>query len=175
MSTLSILKASFAVNAVHLECAAESISARVSSLFARVFSTAAPASGTSRTGDSSMVGGAAGARSVRLIVGLGNYSMSPNMRHSVGYQVLDRMAERHQLSWSTNRQIKGMVAEVGGMQSGGDFNSEMLAASKDGTLKPRVILLKPKLFMNLSGDAVARAIKHYSVSVTHVLVVHDGE
>jgi hypothetical protein len=175
MSALQILKASLSVSLVHFEAAAADIVSRVTPFFAGTSDKGSEIQPTDAAapndGSGTMVG--SGANSVRLIVGLGNYSMSPSMRHNVGFQVLDHLAQRHRAHWSTNRKLKSMVAEVGGAQSGGDF-AEMIANSNDAS-KPRVVLMKPKLFMNESGDAVARAIKQYSASVTDVLIVHDGE
>ena len=74
---------------------------------------------------------------MRLIVGLGNPGAKyERTRHNIGFRVVDKLAERMGISFGIARH--GCVAA-------GD------PESPDG-----VVLLKPLLYMNCSGDAVER-------------------
>lgn len=89
-----------------------------------------------------------------LVVGLGNpgpeYAAS---RHNAGFLVVEEIQRRGgQGRWK--KQWDGSVAEakIGGKQ---------------------IWLLRPMTYMNLSGRAVARAVRHLDVPTSGVLVVHD--
>lgn len=91
-----------------------------------------------------------------LIVGLGNPGARyEHTRHNVGFMILDELARRWGLSRGKDR-FKSRVAE-GRTQPGG----------------PRVALLWPQTFMNLTGEAVSPARGAYKVPVERVLAVHD--
>ncbi len=104
---------------------------------------------------------------MKLIVGLGNPGREyVGTRHNVGFEVLDRFAQR--LGW------------LGGP---GDF--ERLAKQKfdglavDGSLAgadavlEKVLLLKPMTFMNLSGRSVQAAMAFYQLSPPDIMIVLD--
>ena len=76
-------------------------------------------------------------RTTCLVVGLGNYGKE-RTRHSVGVQVVDSFATTLNLQWERRREILGHVAEL---------------ACED----ERLVLLKPRLFMNENGKSVAKA------------------
>jgi PTH1 family peptidyl-tRNA hydrolase len=89
----------------------------------------------------------------KLVVGLGNPgSKYEGTRHNIGFQVIDRLAEGGRPSFS--RKFDGLVAEIEI-----DFR--------------RVTLLKPETFMNLSGRAVAQALRFYKLQPADLLVVCD--
>lgn len=89
-----------------------------------------------------------------LIVGLGNpgreYQAS---RHNVGFMVLDRLAERLDVSF---RQVK--------------MNALMTALRWQ---EERLILIKPQTYMNLSGQAVSSFVRFYKLPLENLLVVYD--
>lgn len=93
-----------------------------------------------------------------LITGLGNPGKQyERSRHNIGFMAVDRWAARHQLNFSRKRPwaivAEGEVTLVDNLY--------------------RVILAKPRTFMNLSGDAVVELVKRYQVPVPHALVVYD--
>lgn len=89
-----------------------------------------------------------------LVVGLGNPGPSyARTRHNAGFLVVDILAGR-----------------VGGRFSG----LRGLADVVEGRLAGhRVVLAKPRSYMNDSGGPVAGAARYYKVAIGDVVVVHD--
>jgi PTH1 family peptidyl-tRNA hydrolase len=88
-----------------------------------------------------------------LVVGLGNPGREhAQNRHNVGWMAIDELARRH--GGSFKGKFSGQLAEV-----------------RDGDL--RLGLLKPELYMNLSGRSVAPAVRFFKVPPQQLLVVHD--
>lgn len=89
-----------------------------------------------------------------LIVFLGNpgpkYSLT---RHNAGFMAADAMEKDLGLRINRSR-FKALTAacEIGGES---------------------VLLMKPQTFMNLSGEAVAQAVRFYKISPEHVIVISD--
>lgn len=91
---------------------------------------------------------------VSLVAGLGNPGPGyAGNRHNVGFMVVDELARR----------TGGRLAAH---KSGADILETRLAGR-------RVVLARPRSFMNVSGAAVAGAARFFSISPTNVLVVHD--
>jgi peptidyl-tRNA hydrolase, PTH1 family len=89
-----------------------------------------------------------------LLVGLGNPGPRyAGNRHNVGFMVLDELAAR-----------------VGGKFKAHKAGAEVLEGRLAGH---RVVLVKPRSFMNLSGGPVAAAAKFYKVEPGGIVVVHD--
>jgi peptidyl-tRNA hydrolase, PTH1 family len=89
---------------------------------------------------------------IKAIVGLGNPGPSYYFqRHSIGFRVLDRLAEKHGLFWISKGDVK--TATIPG---------------KDGA----IFLIKPQTFMNSSGVAVPALMKK-GIKAENILVVHD--
>jgi len=89
-----------------------------------------------------------------LIVGLGNPGKTyQRTRHNLGFWVVDRLAERHEIS-------------VGQKKFKGEFGSGSIGGR-------RVCLLKPQTYMNLSGGAVAEAVNFHKIPLKQVLIAHD--
>ena len=93
---------------------------------------------------------------MKLIVGLGNPGREyRETRHNVGFRVVDEIARRHNLAWST---APSQVPETVIVKK---FGPEPL------------LLAKPMTFMNLSGDAVAGLSRYYDVAPADMLIVVD--
>jgi len=91
---------------------------------------------------------------VKIIVGLGNPGEGyARNRHNVGYQIVNLLAQGHGLSFG-KRQAKARLAQgtIGGQ---------------------RVILVKPRVFMNESGGPVARVAWFYKAEMADMLVIFD--
>lgn len=90
-----------------------------------------------------------------IIVGLGNPTKEyEGTRHNVGFEVIDRIAEKYNIDVTTKKHRallgKGMI--------GGE----------------KVILAKPQTFMNLSGESVRSLLDFYKVDETEeLLIIYD--
>ncbi|MBN1320551.1 MAG: aminoacyl-tRNA hydrolase [Thermoleophilia bacterium] len=91
---------------------------------------------------------------VYLIVALGNPGPEYQYhRHNVGFMVGEELRRRHGLPRLRSR-FRGLAGE--GTMAGS-----------------RVVLLLPMTFMNLSGQAVAQAVRKHKIPVERILVIHD--
>jgi len=91
---------------------------------------------------------------VSLVVGLGNPGREyTQTRHNIGFQVVTRLAEKHDLSFSR-------------MQ-----NEALVSTGRIGDV--RVVLAKPQTWMNESGKAVGPLVHFYKVEFARLLVVYD--
>ena len=89
---------------------------------------------------------------MKAIVGLGNPGREyAGTRHNVGFDVVDEVARR----WGVRLRPWKSVADVA------------VVAGRD------VVLVEPKTFMNLSGDAVNRIASFHKIDPADVLVVLD--
>ncbi len=91
---------------------------------------------------------------MKLIVGLGNPGKKYELtRHNAGFVVLDYYA----------KQVNVPISKV---KFKSYYNEVTIAGEK-------VILMKPQTYMNLSGEAVASAVKYYNLEMSDVLVIYD--
>ena len=94
------------------------------------------------------------ADALTLLVGLGNPGPEyAGNRHNVGFMALEAIARRHGFANPKSR-FQGVTAEgrIGGA---------------------KVLGLKPKTYMNRSGDAVAAAVQFYKLAPKDVIVLYD--
>ena len=89
-----------------------------------------------------------------VIAGLGNPGLKyEKTRHNVGFQVIDRLAEKYHIDMKLKRHRAvcgtGMI---------------------EGT---RVLLMKPQTFMNLSGESIRAAADFYKVEPEDILIIYD--
>jgi peptidyl-tRNA hydrolase, PTH1 family len=91
----------------------------------------------------------------QLIVGLGNPgSKYAQTRHNVGFDAIDHLAKRWQITLSDQKRFQGIAGEgLVGQQ--------------------KIKLLKPQTFMNLSGQSVRAVLDWYKLDPTAVLVIYD--
>ena len=89
-----------------------------------------------------------------LLVGLGNPGADyAATRHNIGFMAVDGIVRRHGFSpW--RKRFQGLTAEG---QLGGE----------------KTLALLPHTYMNLSGQAVAEAVKFYKLTASDVVVFHD--
>lgn len=89
-----------------------------------------------------------------LIVGLGNPGRQyENTRHNAGFDVVDVISREAGIPVAKEK-FKGVCGE-------GSIAGE------------KVILLKPKTFMNLSGESVREAAKFYNIPSENIIVIYD--
>jgi PTH1 family peptidyl-tRNA hydrolase len=92
-----------------------------------------------------------------LVVGLGNPGKEyAGNRHNVGFMVADLLASRVGAKPGRSKRAHADVAE-GRLGFGG----------------PKVVLVKPLTYMNLSGAPVVQLAQFFKVPVDNVVAVHD--
>ncbi|GAA3999863.1 aminoacyl-tRNA hydrolase [Allokutzneria multivorans] len=95
-----------------------------------------------------------GADELALVVGLGNPGPGyAGNRHNIGFLVLDELAGR-----------------IGGKFKSHKAGAEVVEGRLSGS---RVVLAKPRSYMNLSGGATAGAARFYKAEPGAIVVVHD--
>ena len=88
---------------------------------------------------------------ITVIIGLGNPGQSYYyQRHSIGFRVLDALAQRYHASWSKKGKIELAQVEIEGKN---------------------ILLVKPQTYMNSSGDSIS--LLPQGIKPEHILVVHD--
>ena len=90
----------------------------------------------------------------KTIVGLGNPGLNyTGSRHNLGFRLIDLLAEEY--SVDLNLKDKAVVYGQGDIKSS------------------KVLLVKPKTFVNNSGIAVKRILELYSLKMTELIVLYD--
>ena len=88
-----------------------------------------------------------------LIVGLGNIGEEyQNTRHNIGFQILDRLAEKNQLGWEEKKLGSYSSLKVKGRQ---------------------FILIKPNTYMNRSGKSVRYWALQEKIPLENILIATD--
>jgi len=95
-----------------------------------------------------------------LIVGLGNPGKKfEKTRHNAGFMFVDYF-------WKNFRDEFGF--------SEWEFKKKLNAEISVGNAgSKKIILAKPRTFMNLSGKVIAAAKKYYKIRLENIIVVHD--
>lgn len=89
-----------------------------------------------------------------IIAGLGNPSSQyRGSRHNVGFEVIDRLADRYHID-VTAKKFKALTGN--GVIEG-----------------QKVILVKPQTFMNLSGESLREVMNFYKTDISQLIVVYD--
>ena len=93
--------------------------------------------------------------SIQLVVGLGNPGPKyDNTPHNIGFEALDVLAAQQNLRFRRGFGLRAWVST---------WHRDPSA----------VRLVKPRTFMNRSGEAVARAVRRWNLSPENVLIVYD--
>lgn len=92
---------------------------------------------------------------MKLVVGLGNPGIKyQHTRHNIGYMIIDEFMTRMNLN----------------MKFDAKFNSEVSVVQIFGE---KVCFLKPSTYMNLSGEAISKALKYYDIPLDQLIVFVD--
>lgn len=89
-----------------------------------------------------------------LVVGLGNPGPEyARNRHNIGFMAADELVRRHSFGpWKAKFQAEVADGAVGG---------------------EKVLVLKPRTYMNLSGQSVGAAARFLKIPVEDIVVLHD--
>ena len=97
-----------------------------------------------------------------LVVGLGNPGKEyAGNRHNVGFMVADLLASRVGAKFGRAKRAQAEMAE-GRLASSGGYGGG-----------PKLVLVKPLTYMNLSGAPVVSLAQFFKVPVSNVIAVHD--
>jgi PTH1 family peptidyl-tRNA hydrolase len=89
-----------------------------------------------------------------LVVGLGNPGRQYRLnRHNVGFMLIDRLAQRLQVSFS-RLESKALVTKA-------EYQSQ------------RLVLAKPQTYMNLSGQPVGALLRFYKAPLENLIIAYD--
>ncbi|MDH5592751.1 MAG: aminoacyl-tRNA hydrolase, partial [Gammaproteobacteria bacterium] len=90
-----------------------------------------------------------------LIAGLGNPGPQyEHTRHNVGFWWLDQLAHDLGATFAVDNKYHGQLAQ-------------------HQTSEHKLLLLKPLVFMNRSGQSVAALANFYKIPLSNILIVHD--
>lgn len=90
-----------------------------------------------------------------IIIGLGNIGPEyKNTRHNIGFSVLDFLADQLNTNFKNDARLHAEIAET----------------NLDGT---KLVLIKPTTYMNKSGLAVERTIRHFKADTDQIRVIND--
>ena len=99
------------------------------------------------------------------VVGLGNPGPTySGHRHNIGYLVADELASRMaggagSVRWKAHKSGRADVIE-----------GRLALPGQPG---PRVVLVRPRGYMNESGGPVSAVAKFYGVEPSHIIAIHD--
>lgn len=101
---------------------------------------------------------------MKLIVGLGNPGEKyEKTRHNLGFMVVEKFLKDFELakdtSWENSTKFKSDIVQIEWQP-------------KRGALE-KVVLVKPKTYMNNSGLAIKIVADFYKISPDHIWVIHD--
>jgi PTH1 family peptidyl-tRNA hydrolase len=97
---------------------------------------------------------------VWLVVGLGNPGPAyAGNRHNVGHLVTDELARRMGSGWRAQKASRSDVVEG--------------RLGAPGTTSPRVVLGRPRCYMNEYGGPVKALASFYKVPVGRIIAIHD--
>ena len=95
-----------------------------------------------------------------LVVGLGNPGPTyADTRHNIGYMVCDELRDRMRESWKSHKTGRAQVVEG--------------RLAPPGAEAPRVVLVRPRCFMNETGGPVKALATFYKVPADQVIAIHD--
>ena len=101
---------------------------------------------------------------MKLIVGLGNPDIKyGHTRHNLGFMVLDRFlkdfSQVQKTIWEDSKKFKCDISQIEWQP-------------KQGVLR-RIILVKPKTYMNNSGLSVKLVSSFYKINPSDIWIIHD--
>ncbi|MEK7578628.1 MAG: aminoacyl-tRNA hydrolase [Patescibacteria group bacterium] len=94
----------------------------------------------------------------KLVVGLGNPGKEyENTRHNTGFMFVEALAEKlNAPEFAYDKKFKGEISEL-----------------KIENSKLKILLAKPQIFINRSGEAVLALSEFFKIKPENILIVHD--
>lgn len=90
-----------------------------------------------------------------LIAGLGNPEKKyEKTRHNIGFEVVKAFAIKHQMKFSNEPRVKGLIAQT----------------SID---EKKIYLLMPLTYMNESGVSIKLCLEFYKIDISNVIIIVD--
>ena len=91
---------------------------------------------------------------MKLIVGLGNPGKEyENTKHNMGFKAIDEIAKSLNIEINKNK-FNGLYNEI-------NYKGE------------KIILLKPQMYINLSGDVIKKYVDFYKIDINDILIISD--
>ena len=91
---------------------------------------------------------------MKLIVGLGNPGKEyVNTKHNMGFRAIDEIAKNNNIDINKNK-MNGLYNEF-------NYKGE------------KIMLLKPQMYINLSGDVIRKYIDFYKIDIDDLLIISD--
>lgn len=91
---------------------------------------------------------------MKLIVGLGNPGKEyENTKHNMGFRAIDEIARHNNVEINKNK-FNGLYAEINNKGE-------------------KIILLKPQMYINLSGDVIKKYVDFYKIDIEDILIICD--
>lgn len=104
---------------------------------------------------------------MKLIVGLGNPGLKyEETRHNVGFRAVDKLLRkltRGIPEWKDEKKFKAEIVQA-------EWESKL---KKNGEKTEKIILVRPKTYMNNSGLAVKMIAGFFKVPIQDIWVIHD--
>ena len=120
---------------------------------------------------------------MKLIIGLGNPGEKyEKTRHNLGFMIVERFLKDFEpvktTSWENSAKFKSDIAQIEWQRQSNQKSSIRQAQDKnqkleEGVSLEKVILVKPKTYMNNSGMAVQLITSYFKLLTVDVWVVHD--
>lgn len=91
---------------------------------------------------------------MKIIFGLGNPGEEyQKTRHNLGFITIDKLSDMLEIEINKEK-LSGFIGT-------GKYNGE------------KIVLVKPKTYMNLSGDCVLKVMKFYKAELQDIIVIYD--
>lgn len=110
-------------------------------------------------------------KKMKLIIGLGNPGEKyEKTRHNLGFLVLDRFlrdfSQVQKTIWEESKKFKCEISQI-------EWQRRSSHGSSVQALVEKVILIKPKTYMNNSGLAVSLLSSFYKIKPSDIWIIHD--
>jgi len=92
---------------------------------------------------------------LKFVVGLGNPGVKYEFtRHNIGFRIVDNLAQDIGIEFKKVKSYYSLISR-------GKINDH------------KIMLVKPQIFMNLSGRAVNKIVSYYKIPFSDLLIVYD--